>query len=97
MLDESLERQHQELERLAAIFNASWEEQLWRLRVEQEVFNCQRADVITLRNELKHLSTVALQLEPYIKSLNQAGDDQTQAHLQSLLEHIGLLQTSEGM
>lgn len=38
VLDESLERQQQELDRLAAIFNASWEEQLWRLRVEQEVF-----------------------------------------------------------
>lgn len=91
MLDESLERQQQELERLAAIFNASWEEQLWRLRVEQEVFNCQRADLVTLRNELKHLSSVTLQLEPYIQSLNQSGDEQTQQHLQSLLEHIGLL------
>ncbi|GLV46678.1 hypothetical protein CBL_21519, partial [Carabus blaptoides fortunei] len=74
---------------------AAWEEQLWRLRVEQEVFNCQRADILTLRNELKHLSTVALQLEPYIKSLAQPSDDQTQQHLQNLLEHIGLLQTNE--
>lgn len=62
----------------------------------RQVFNCQRADILTLRNELKHLSTVALQLEPYIKSLTQPTDDQTQQHLQNLLEHIGLLQTNEG-
>lgn len=43
---------------MASIFDASWEEQLWRIRVEQEVFSCQRADVNTLRNELKHLSQV---------------------------------------
>lgn len=51
-------RQQQELERMATAFDASWEEQLWRIRVEQEVFSCQRADVNTLRNELKHLSQV---------------------------------------
>lgn len=43
---------------MASAFDASWEEQLWRIRVEQEVFSCQRADVYTLRNELKHLSQV---------------------------------------
>lgn len=31
-LDQSLERQQQELDRLANVFDASWEEQLWRLR-----------------------------------------------------------------
>jgi len=56
--DLSLYRQQQELERMAAAFDQSWEEQLWRLRIEQEVFSCQRADVNTLRNELKHLSQV---------------------------------------
>lgn len=43
---------------MANAFDASWEEQLWRIRVEQEVFSCQRADVNTLRNGLKHLSQV---------------------------------------
>ncbi|CAG9820609.1 unnamed protein product [Phaedon cochleariae] len=55
-LDQNLERQQQELDRMATAFDASWEEQLWRIRMEQEVFSCQRADVNTLRNELKHLS-----------------------------------------
>lgn len=97
ILDQSLERQQQELDRMSVVFDASWEDQLWRLRVEQEVFSCQRADVMTLRNELKHLSNLAAQLEPYIRSLTPASQNQPQQdhaadqaqHLQSLLEHIG--------
>lgn len=97
MLDQNLERQQQELDRMAVVFDASWEDQLWRLRVEQEVFSCQRADVMTLRNELKHLSNLAAQLEPYIVTLTLAQQHQMppeqaaeQAqHLQSLIEHIG--------
>lgn len=97
MLDQSLERQQIELDRMAVLFDASWEDQLWRLRVEQEVFSCQRADVMTLRNELKHLSNLAAQLEPYVRNLTPAPQSQPQQdqaanqaqHLQSLLEHIG--------
>ncbi|XP_023014622.1 uncharacterized protein isoform X4 [Leptinotarsa decemlineata] len=100
-------RQQQDLDRMASVFDASWEEQLWRLRVEQEVFSCQRADVNTLRNELKHLSQLATQLEPLIKSLtpaqqaqsshSEAGQGQSEQaqHLAALLEHIGLLQQSD--
>ncbi|XP_057654529.1 RING finger protein 207-like isoform X1 [Diorhabda carinulata] len=106
-LDQSLERQQKELDRMSSTFDASWEEQLWRLRVEQEVFSCQRADVNALRNELKHLSqVVAAQLEPFIRSLvnqqpsqgeqSQGGTSNEQAqHLASLLEHIGILQQSD--
>jgi chromosome segregation ATPase len=94
-LDQNLERQQQELDRMATTFDASWEEQLWRLRVEQEVFSCQRADVMTLRNELKHLSQLAGQLEPYIRSLtpaqqssqSESAAEQSQ-QMQSLLEHF---------
>lgn len=67
-------------------------------RVEQEVFSCQRADVMTLRNELKHLSNVAQQLEPFIRTFTpQEHQQQSDAaqHLQQLLEHIGVLQQSE--
>lgn len=103
-LDQSLERQQKDLDRMAAAFDASWEEQLWRLRVEQEVFSCQRADVNTLRNELKHLSQVATQLEPFIRTLTpaqqaQAQSEQSQSeqaqHLANILEHIGILQQSD--
>lgn len=54
---------------MATTFDASWEEQLWRIRVEQEVFSCQRADVFTLRNELKHLSQVVIFIQVNIKFL----------------------------
>lgn len=76
LLEDALDRQQQELERLAAVFGASWEEQLWRLRVEQELFGCQRADVAALRNELRHLTAVAIQLEPYVKSLSNINASQ---------------------
>ncbi|KAL3270515.1 hypothetical protein HHI36_021054 [Cryptolaemus montrouzieri] len=100
-LDQNLDRQQKELDRMAGIFDASWEEQLWRLRVEQEVFSCQRADVTMLRNELKHLTQVAIQLEPFIRSLSMQQQQQDMhssdhaKHLESLLEHIGILQQSE--
>ena len=59
---------------------------------------------MTLRTEVKHLSTVAHQLEPYVKSLvaseqtSQAVSTEPQEappshqQLQSLLEQISLLQ-----
>ncbi|CAH0549196.1 unnamed protein product [Brassicogethes aeneus] len=99
-LDQTLERQQQELDRMAKLFDESWEETLWRLRIEQEVFSCQRTDVNTLRNELKHLTQVATQLEPYIRSLTpQQQSEKTSSeqaeHLTSLLQHIGILQQSE--
>ncbi|XP_063929985.1 RING finger protein 207-like isoform X2 [Zophobas morio] len=101
-LDQSLERQQQELDRMATTFDASWEEQLWRLRVEQEVFSCQRADVMTLRNELKHLSQLAGQLEPYIRNLTPAqqstqGDSAAEQskQMQALLEHFSVLQQAD--
>jgi hypothetical protein len=64
-------------------------------------------DILTLRAEVKHLSLVAHQLEPYVKSLaaaerSQASSDSVQQQqqettsshqqLQSLLEHISMLQ-----
>ncbi|XP_045468356.1 RING finger protein 207-like isoform X2 [Harmonia axyridis] len=104
-LDHNLDRQQKELERMAGIFDASWEEQLWRLRVEQEVFGCQRADVTMLRNELKHLTHAAIQLEPFIRNLSlqqnvkqqhqEAYSNEQAKNLESLLEHIGVLPSSE--
>lgn len=54
---------------------------------------------MTLRNELKHLSNVAQQLEPFIRTFTPQEQQQQQSeaaqHLQQLLEHIGILQQSE--
>jgi hypothetical protein len=68
----------------------------------------QMNDILTLRAEVKHLSLVAHQLEPYVKSLaaaerskastdsvqQQQQQEPTSSHqqLQNLLEHISMLQ-----
>ncbi|XP_059490356.1 RING finger protein 207-like isoform X2 [Neocloeon triangulifer] len=67
-LEETLERHQTELERLRSVFDAIWEEQLCRIHVEQDMF--QQQEVAALRSEVRHLSLVARQLEPYIRSLN---------------------------
>lgn len=76
----------------------------------------QMNDILTLRSEVKHLSAIAHQLEPYVKSLAAAerlasqgrgdqgsqntvesGTQETSHHqLQSLLEHINMLQLDAG-
>ncbi|XP_033607635.1 RING finger protein 207 isoform X2 [Cryptotermes secundus] len=109
VLEEQLERHQVELERLKNVFDTLWEEQLCRIHVEQEIFQSQMNDILTLRAEVKHLSLIAHQLEPYVKSLaaaerSQASTDSVQQQqqpqepisshqqLQSLLEHISMLQ-----
>ncbi|KAG8233610.1 hypothetical protein J437_LFUL001021 [Ladona fulva] len=133
-LEEQLERHQVELERLKSVFDAIWEEQLCRIHVEQDIFQSQMNDILTLRNEVKHLSMIAHQLEPYVKGAtvtvtpvavlerhapgpshiagpsavsssmaqSQAAEGISAAtvssldpHLQSLLEHIGLLQLQD--
>nr|CAD7574365.1 unnamed protein product [Timema californicum] len=63
-------------------------------------------DILTLRSEVKNLSVIANQLEPYVKSLtsgsapveriSESADTSSQEtshqQLQSLLEHISALQ-----
>ncbi|XP_018333794.1 RING finger protein 207-like isoform X2 [Agrilus planipennis] len=95
LLDKQLERQQQELERMATVFDNSWEEQLWRIRVEQEVFSCQKADVMTLRNELKHLSNIASQLEPYVRNLTPAPSVQSDKFQEKAQQLQSLLQQSD--
>lgn len=75
------------------------------------IYFFQMNDILTLRAEVKHLSLIAHQLEPYVKSLaaaerSQASTDSVQQQqqqqqqepisshqqLQSLLEHISMLQ-----
>ncbi|XP_046387912.1 uncharacterized protein LOC124157322 isoform X4 [Ischnura elegans] len=132
-LEEQLERHQVELERLKSVFDAIWEEQLCRIHVEQDIFQSQMNDIIALRTEVKHLSLIAHQLEPFVKGVpvpvapvtvmerhpaqgpshpagstsvpmaqGQPSDGLTSAtvgqldpHIQSLLEHIGLLQLQD--
>ncbi|XP_063218731.1 uncharacterized protein LOC134528993 [Bacillus rossius redtenbacheri] len=111
VLEEQLERHQVELERLKNVFDTLWEEQLCRIHVEQDIFQSQMTNILTLRSEVKHLSAIAHQLEPYVKSLSSSDRVMTQLsgeraaqvsepgtqetshqQLQSLLEHISLLQ-----
>ena len=66
-MDENLERQQQEFERLANVFETMWNEQLWRMRIEREMFTCQLSEILNLRNELKHVNIEVLKLEPLIR------------------------------
>ncbi|CAB3362445.1 Hypothetical predicted protein [Cloeon dipterum] len=83
-LEETLERHQTELERLRSVFDAIWEEQLCRIHVEQDMFQQQTQEVAAMRSELRHLSLVARQLEPYIRSLNA---QQTQQQQQQQQQH----------
>lgn len=47
-------------------------------------FNFQMNQILTLRAEVKHLSTVAQQLEPYIKSLSGSMGQPKQAESQKI-------------
>ncbi|XP_022901085.1 RING finger protein 207-like [Onthophagus taurus] len=100
ILETSLERQQEDLEKMGMVFEAAWEEQLWRIRVEQEVFSCQKADVMMLRNELKRLSEVKNEMEVFVKSFGQFDvrksviNDEIDLNLQSFLDHFGRIHQS---
>ncbi|KAK6629234.1 hypothetical protein RUM43_003051 [Polyplax serrata] len=77
ILEEQLERHQVELERMKNVFDTLWQEQLCRIHVEQDIFQSQTNEIVSLRAEVKHLATVAQQLEPYVKSLTNIHVSQT--------------------
>ncbi|KAJ8679580.1 hypothetical protein QAD02_015367 [Eretmocerus hayati] len=105
LLEQQLEQQQLELERLRTVFDALWEEQLCRIHLEKEVFHSQMNDILTLKSEVKQLQNVAQQLEPFVKSFaagvsageisNAASDAAGNQHLQALLDHIARLQMQD--
>ncbi|XP_014214264.1 RING finger protein 207-like [Copidosoma floridanum] len=105
LLEQQLEHQQMELERLRSVFDALWEEQLCRIHLEKEVFHSQMNDILELKGEVKQLQSVAQQLEPFVKSfaagvtageLSQAAADVTsEPHLQALLDHLQRLQMQD--
>ncbi|XP_024216804.2 RING finger protein 207 [Halyomorpha halys] len=93
-LDSTLQRYHQELERARGSFETSWQDQLRRIRLEQDIFQSQISEVVRVRCEVKQLSTVAQELEPSVKRLSsQAMEDFSalvsahSADLKYLMEH----------
>ncbi|XP_058810457.1 RING finger protein 207-like isoform X3 [Phymastichus coffea] len=105
LLEQQLEHQQKEMERLKAVFDALWEEQLCRIHLEKEVFHSQMNDILSLKGELKQLQLFAQQLEPFIKSFTSgintgeantsASDVTNHQHLQVLLDHLARLQIQE--
>ncbi|XP_046617695.1 RING finger protein 207-like [Neodiprion virginianus] len=105
LLEQQLESHQLELERLRNVFDALWEEQLCRIHIEKEIFHSQMNDILTLKSEVKQLSTLAQQLEPFVKSFSagmSAGEASITAseaaghqHLQVLLDHLARLQLQE--
>ncbi|XP_011503717.1 PREDICTED: RING finger protein 207-like [Ceratosolen solmsi marchali] len=105
LLEQQLEYQQVELERLRTMFDALWEEQYSRIQLEKEIFYSQMNNILSLKGEVKQLHTVAQQLEPFIKSfvtginpseLNTiASDINSQKHFQALLDHLGCLKIQE--
>ncbi|XP_012254387.2 RING finger protein 207-like [Athalia rosae] len=105
LLEQQLESHQLELERLRNVFDALWEEQLCRIHIEKEIFHSQMNDILTLKSEVKQLSTLAQQLEPFVKSFSagvSAGETSITAseaaghqHLEVLLDHLARLQLQE--
>ncbi|CAK9798900.1 RING finger protein 207 [Anthophora plagiata] len=105
VLEQQLEYQQMELERLRHVFEALWDEQLCRIHVEQEIFHSQMNDILSLRSQVKQLLSLAQQLEPFIKSFGTgvtagevsiaASDVASNQHLQALLDHLARLQMQE--
>ncbi|XP_034191988.1 RING finger protein 207 isoform X1 [Osmia lignaria lignaria] len=105
VLEQQLEHQQMELERLRNVFDALWDEQLCRIQMEKEIFHSQMNDIMSLRSQVKQLQNLAQQLEPFVKSFSSgvnageismtASDAASTQHLQALLDHLSRLQMQE--
>ncbi|XP_018917583.1 RING finger protein 207 isoform X2 [Bemisia tabaci] len=94
-LNDTLEHNQVELERLRSVFQTLWQEQLCRIHVEQEIFHSQMNDITKLRAEVKQMAVVAQQLEPYVKQFSVQNNLNDLANLQALIEKINLLQGNQ--
>lgn len=93
-LNENLEKIHVELERLKSVFQSVWQEQLYRIHVEQDIFQQQMNDIGNLRGEVKQLTVAAQNLEPYVTQLYSCGDMEEISKLKSLMNEISQLKDS---
>lgn len=87
-LHDTLERNQVELERLRGVFQSIWQEQLYRIHVEQDIFQSQMNEIHRLQKEVEQVESVAHQLEPLVKQLsNQKGLDEI-ASLHNLVDRL---------
>ncbi|KAL1115565.1 hypothetical protein AAG570_005855 [Ranatra chinensis] len=91
-LDSTLQQYHAELDRLRATFECLWQDQLRRIRLEQDIFQSQISEVVRVRCEVKQLACVAQELEPCVKRLSQqttgGAPTDNMANLNSLIDQI---------
>ncbi|KAL5233346.1 hypothetical protein ACI65C_000756 [Semiaphis heraclei] len=91
-LNDTLDKNKIELERLRSVFQTIWQEQLYRIHVEQDIFQSQMTDITNLQSEVKQLATLAQQLDPYVKRLTSKPNNNEMADLKSLLDRLNSLQ-----
>ncbi|XP_050442851.1 RING finger protein 207-like [Adelges cooleyi] len=94
-LNDTLERNRVELERLRSVFQTIWQEQLYRIHVEQDIFHSQMSDIVSLQSEVKQLATLAQQLDPYVKRLTAKPNNNEMSDLKNLLDRLSSLQQSQ--
>ncbi|XP_055980948.1 RING finger protein 207 [Sorex fumeus] len=81
---------------MRAVFQEIWEESYQRVANEQEIYEAQLHDLVQLKQENKCLTTITMQITPYVRSIAkvkerleprlQAPVDEQAEHLQSMDE-----------
>ncbi|XP_077881246.1 RING finger protein 207 isoform X13 [Ictidomys tridecemlineatus] len=68
-LDARIASEYSSVEGMRAIFQEIWEESYQRVANEQEVYEAQLHDLLQLKQENAHLTTITKQITPYVRSI----------------------------
>nr|XP_040143763.1 RING finger protein 207 isoform X9 [Ictidomys tridecemlineatus] len=68
-LDTRITSEYSSVEGMRAIFQEIWEESYQRVANEQEVYEAQLHDLLQLKQENAHLTTITKQITPYVRSI----------------------------
>uniref|UniRef100_A0A146KLE1 RING finger protein 207 n=3 Tax=Lygus hesperus TaxID=30085 RepID=A0A146KLE1_LYGHE len=93
-LEANLHRFHVELDRMRVSFESLWQDQLRRIRLEQDIFQSQISEVVRVRCEVKQLASIALELEPCVKRLSQQTIDEM-VNINTLIDHIASMHSPD--
>ncbi|XP_014256132.1 RING finger protein 207-like isoform X2 [Cimex lectularius] len=86
-LEATLHRFHMELDRMRGSFESLWQDQLRRIRLEQDIFQSQMGEVVRIRCEVKQLASITQELEPCVKRLSNQNLDEM-ININTLIDHI---------
>ncbi|BES91580.1 RING finger protein 207-like [Nesidiocoris tenuis] len=93
-LEANLHRFHLELDRMRVSFESLWQDQLRRIRLEQDIFQSQISEVVRVRCEVKQLASIALELEPCVKRLSHQTLDEM-VNINTLIDHIASMHSPD--